>query len=216
MRNSRVELAELLSGVLRCSGMKLRILAFVIAVAGGNAAAQDLPAVLYHAQDNTVGCANPLMTWALTDPQEPRRRNPTWVRQSMSEGRCVSITTQSPWKLAALDGDMALMIYAGSVGPPGAYYLRVSEMIDSAGRHPDSIPTAPAVVKGPAAKSSEVNSASATALAPDPDNASLPSSPPADRNGVLWVAVIAALAVAAIAAVIASQRLNLPRNRAKP
>jgi hypothetical protein len=207
--------------------MKTWLMALVLAVPALTAAsAQDLPAVLYHVQDNTFGCANPMVTRSLTDPREPRLRSAAWVKQTMAQGRCVSITPQSPWKLVSLEGDVALMSYAGSVGPPGAYYLNVDELIDSSGRHPGETPAIDPSATLPnqtpsgqtAAGQTGANktpsttgvaapdSTSATALAPRPD--SVPAGPPEDRHrsGTVWVAIIAGLAFLAIMVVLALQR----------
>ena len=124
----------------------------------------------------------------------------------MTDGLCVSISPQSPWKLVSLEGDVALMSYAGSVGQPGAFYLSVADLIDSSNRHPgDSSAAVGASARIP-------TDASATALAPDPQRVGQPvsasdqASAPGGGKGVIWVAVITALAVLAGLVVLFLQR----------
>jgi hypothetical protein len=97
--------------------------------------------VLYHTTADTFGCSEPGATRALTDPTESRRANPAWFKSVFNDGHCVSITPKSPWRLVSRSGDVALMDYAGTIGPPGTYYLRVDQLVDGTGAQPSDAPS---------------------------------------------------------------------------
>lgn len=125
------------------------------------AKADDAP--LFHVADSTVACADAAATRSLTNPNEPRRSNPTWVKSTFATGRCVSVTSKSPWRFVSRDGDVAMMDYAGTVGPPGSYYFSVAQLTDANGYHPgDVAAAAPGTPGGTAA----TPPTSETALAP--------------------------------------------------
>lgn len=137
----------------------------------------DNPPVLYHSLSDTFGCGDPAAAIAMTDPNEPRRKSASWIKSTFTEGHCVSITPKSPWRFVSKAGDVALMDYAGTVGPPGSYYIRIDQMVDPNGAHPgDSQPpqagNQPAPAPAPAS-----DTASPTALAPAAGP--VPSSSPA-------------------------------------
>ena len=124
----------------------------------------DNPPVLYHSLSDTFGCGDPAAALALTDPNEQRRRNPSWVKSAFNEGHCVAITPKSPWRFTSKAGEVALMDYAGTVGPPGSYYIRADQMVDPNGAHPGE--SQPAQGNNQAASAPGQDTASPTALAP--------------------------------------------------
>jgi hypothetical protein len=149
------------------------------------ALAQDSQPSLYHVLESTYGCGDPGATRALTDPNEPRRSNASWMRKTIANGRCVTITPRSPWKLVTQDNGVALMEYAGTVGAPGSYYIATSELVDAVGRHPgEGAPEQPPAQPQPnapansnAAQPPASGTTSETALAPSfPENGSAISS----------------------------------------
>ena len=149
----------------------ITILLAALSVAGGQARASDT-ATLFHAVDTTYGCADPYATRTLTGPDRPSAAT---VRTTFSRGRCVTITPKSPWRLISRDNDVALMEYAGDVGQPGSYYLRVDQLVGPNGDHPGDLPPPASTASGPAL----VNSASETALAPDHTPGPAGMAPPA-------------------------------------
>jgi hypothetical protein len=181
--------------------MKSPATIILLALCAGHAAAQETPPVLYHVQNDTVGCANPSFTRLLTAAREARRKNPTWRRETMERGRCVAVTPRSPWKLVLLEGDVALMSHAGADGPPGAYYLRVAQVIDAEGHHPGETPAAPAPFAGPVAP----QAAAPTEAVPEPAATPTPPVQAEHHGGIIPVVIIAALAVLAAIVVIALQ-----------
>jgi hypothetical protein len=136
----------------------------LIVLMPGMAKADDAP--LFHVADPTVACADEAATRSLTDPGEARRSNQAWVKSTFNAGRCVSVTAKSPWRFVTRDGDVVMMDYAGTVGPPGSYYFRVSQLTDANGYHPGDVagaaPGTPAAAPATAGPSS-----SETALAPN-------------------------------------------------
>jgi len=199
------------------------VLALVLSA--GVARADDNTAPLYHVQQETFGCANPSYTRTLTNPQESRRNNRRWVRNAMNEGRCVTVTPRSPWKLVSLEGDVALMSYAGGSGPPGAYYLSVADVVDSDGQHPGGAPAAPQrAASNPAPAPAQPNNTSATALAPPPVNPSsnasgsysdLPPLPPpaeapqsSELTEISWILAVTGFIVLAAILVWHGRRLS--------
>lgn len=140
--------------------------------------ADDTPSTLYHVQENTFGCADANTTRLLTDPTEPRKSNPAWMRTTIANGRCVTITPRSPWKLTSQDRDVALMEYAGTVGAPGSYYIAASVLVDPVGNHPGAAataPNAPAPAPAPANSAAAAPNAAETALAPAPQDVPNPA-----------------------------------------
>ncbi len=208
--------------------MKAPIAFALLVLSAGIGHAQDNSAPLYHVERETFGCANPVYTRTLTNPQESRRASRSWVRRTMNEGRCVTITPRSPWKLVSLEGDVALMSYAGGSGPPGAYYLNVSQLVDGDGQHPGdtgSMPPAPGAASSPPALTSEPDMSSATALAPSSEPnpppqhytdsqpyADLPPLPPAqsssDLTEISWILAATGFIVLAAILIWHTRRLN--------
>ena len=137
----------------------------------GMAKADDTP--LFHVGDPTVACADAAATRALTDPSESRRSNPAWVKSTFAAGRCVSVTSKSAWRFVSRDSDVAMMDYAGTVGPPGSYYFRVSQLADANGYHPGDVTGA---TPGTAAAANPASSE--TALAPNtpPATSTMPTA----------------------------------------
>jgi hypothetical protein len=149
------------------------------------ALAQDSQPTLYHVLESTFGCGDPGATRMLTDPNETRRSNASWMRKTIANGRCVTITPRSPWKLVTQDNGVALMEYAGTVGAPGSYYIATNELVDAVGKHPGE--GAPEPAPAPPQSNAPPNSSAApppaggatseTALAPNfPENSSAASS----------------------------------------
>jgi hypothetical protein len=153
----------------------------------GGSLADDAPPVLYHAQENTYGCADPDATRKLTNPDPAQLGDPAWVNATAKKGQCVAITPRSPWRVVTLKGDVALMAYAGDVGPPGSYYFSVAQLFAADGTHPGEPSAQPAASAAP-------DSSSPTALAPN--NNPAPGPLPARRS---WSAVDVILAVIALA-----------------
>ena len=133
-------------------------------------------AQLFHATSSTVGCADAATTRALTNPNEARRNNPTWVKNTFADGRCVSVTTKSPWRFVSRDGDVAMMDYAGTIGPPGSYYFSIALMIDPNGYHPGDVAAPAPVTTGPDAAKPATDETALAPKAPPP----LPVMQPTD------------------------------------
>jgi hypothetical protein len=140
---------------------------------------------------NTYGCTDPKATRALTDPNEARGPGSDWFTSTFAAGNCVSITPRSPWTMQSLDGDVAMMAYAGTVGPPGSYYIQDRLLVDPQGRHPSEAPvtmaTPPAAGPRPAGP---IDSASPTALAPQPGLAA-PAAPASSTGQPIVLRLIA-------------------------
>jgi hypothetical protein len=98
---------------------------------------------LYHSQKPTIGCANPNAVRLLTREIGPSQKTRSWVKSTFVEGRCISITPKSTWRLIFLNGDVAIMDYVGFRAPPGSYYFSVADMVDAHDHHPESIPVSP-------------------------------------------------------------------------
>lgn len=161
-----------------------------------HALADDAQATLYHVQENTFGCGDPSATRLLTDPSEPRKSNPAWMKTTISNGRCVTITPRSPWKLVTQDNGVALMEYAGTVGAPGSYYILASDLVDPVGQHPgDTAPAASA--QPPAANNTSAPNAAETALAPAPQDVPSSSATPMALHGnwSTWDVLLLLLAI---------------------
>ncbi len=161
------------------------------------AQADDPQATLYHVQENTFGCGDPSATRLLTDPNEPRKSNPAWMKTTISNGRCVTITPRSPWKLVTQDNGVALMEYAGTVGAPGSYYILASELVDPVGQHPGDTASAPGTQPAaPAGNSAAAPNAAETALAPSPQDVPSSATPLAlHGNWSTWDVLLLLLAI---------------------
>jgi hypothetical protein len=161
------------------------------------ALADDAQATLYHVQENTFGCGDPSATRQLTDPSEPRKSNQAWMKSTISNGRCVTITPRSPWKVVTQDNGVALMEYAGTVGAPGSYYILASELVDPVGQHPgDTAPPAGAQPSGTAPNSAATPNAAETALAPAPQDVPSSATPIAlHGNWSTWDVLLLLLAI---------------------
>jgi hypothetical protein len=159
--------------------------------------ADDAP--LFHVKEATVACADAISVRNLTNPSEPRRSDAAWYKSTFESGRCVSVTPKSPWRFVSRENDVAMMDYAGTVGPPGSYYFLVAQLADPAGNHPgdtQGVPTAGAVPAGPAAATSNE-----TALAPNAPPPALASTPADVAAGPAWgITNILLLAVALLLA----------------
>jgi len=102
----------------------------------------------YHVQQVTTGCQNPAAVRLLTNPAETALADARRLRSIRSSGHCVTITPRSQWSFLWRENDMAMMSYAGTVGRPGSYYLRIDDLVDADGRHPDSLETDPDPIAG--------------------------------------------------------------------
>jgi hypothetical protein len=177
-------------------GPRARFAALAVAIsaffgAAMPALADDAQATLYHVQENTFGCGDPGATRMLTDPNEPQRSNASWMKTTISNGRCVTITPRSPWKLVTQDNGVALMEYAGTVGAPGSYYIAAAELVDPLGKHPGT--AAPAT--GAAAPAAAPNAAE-TALAPSPQDMPNPAMPaPLHGSWSTWDVLLLLIAI---------------------
>ncbi len=158
------------------------------------ALADDPQPTLYHVQESTFGCGDAASTRLLTDPSEPRRSNSSWMKTTISNGRCVTITPRSPWKLMSQDNGVALMEYAGTVGAPGSYYIASSELVDPVGSIPALAPLAQGTTSAntPAA----APNAAETALAPSPQDVPNTATPIAFHgNWSTWDVLLLLLAI---------------------
>jgi hypothetical protein len=160
--------------------------------------------VLFHVSEATVACADETSVRSLTDPNETRRNNQAWYKSTFDSGRCVSVTPKSPWRFVSRDNDVAMMDYAGTVGPPGSYYFNATELVDPAGNHPGDKPAAsgaaPAAASPPTAE---------TALAPNgqPANTAPANSGAQPTWGVTNVLLLAiALLLAGVAGFLVGRR----------
>ena len=171
------------------------LLAFALA-APGMARADDTP--LYHVTEATVGCADAVSVRTLTNQNDVRRNNPAVYKSTFDAGRCVSVTPKSPWRFVSRDNDVAMMDYAGTVGPPGSYYFSVAQLVDANGNHPgDAAGATPAAAPPAGAAATPANpSSSETALAPNAQPASSDASamPTWGVTNVLLLAVALLLA----------------------
>ena len=149
----------------------------ILLALAGQSKADDAP--LYHVTEATVACADAVSVRALTNPGETRRSNQGWFKSTFDGGRCVSVTTKSPWRFVSRDNDVAMMDYAGTVGPPGSYYFSVAQLVDANGNHPGDTPTASAAA-APATTppAAGTPASSETALAPN-----APPTPPTPTDG---------------------------------
>jgi len=198
---------------MRLAYPAVTFLLVVLALAGPSRA-DDAP--LYHVTEATVACADAVSVRSLTNPGETRRSNQAWFKSTFDGGRCVSVTSKSPWRFVSRDNDVAMMDYAGTVGPPGSYYFSVALMVDANGNHPGDAPAAsgaPAAGASPAAGTSPTGAnppASETALAPSsqpPSTATPTDGSTAPTWGVTNVLLLAvALLLAGICGFLIGRR----------
>jgi hypothetical protein len=159
--------------MIRISAILAGLAAVTVAV--GSARAEDAPPTVYHVTQTTFGCVDPAATRALTDPVETRGADTPWFKSVFDDGHCVTITPRSPWKLLSVDGDVALMSYAGTIGQPGTYNLRVDLLVNPLGNHPAETPPEPA----PQAVAPPTEVAPLPAAAPPPIAEAQPPGPKA-------------------------------------
>jgi restriction system protein len=133
---------------LRCDPRALRnlhglpvILGVALGAAQHCAQAQDTSKHYYHVQQLTTGCQTPAAVRLLTNPNEMSHTSARHLRSIHRSGHCVTITPRSEWAFLFRENDLAMMSYAGTVGQPGSYYLRVSDLVDANGQHPDEVET---------------------------------------------------------------------------
>jgi hypothetical protein len=189
-------------------GPRVHFAALAVAISAffgfaAHALADDAQATLYHVQENTFGCGDPGATRLLTDPNESRRSSPSWMKTTISNGRCVTITPRSPWKLVSQGGGIALMEYAGTVGAPGSYYILESDLVDPVGQHPGDTASAPAPAASAQPPAAPANSSTAaapnaaeTALAPAPQDVPNPAAPVALHGSwTTWDVLLLLLAI---------------------
>jgi len=182
---------------MRLARHVITILLLAIALAvPGMARADDAP--LYHVTEATAACADAVSVRTLTGPSDLRRNNPASYKSTFDAGRCVSVTPKSPWRFVSRDNDVAMMDYAGTVGPPGSYYFSVAQLVDANGNHPgDAAGATPAAAPPAGAAATPANpSSSETALAPNAQPASSDASamPTWGVTNVLLLAVALLLA----------------------
>lgn len=115
------------------------ILGIVLCAMSPCAGAQDLSKHYFHVRDVTTGCQNPAAVRLLTNPDETSQADARRLRSIRSSGHCVTITPRSQWSFLWRENDVAMMSYAGTVGRPGSYYLRVEDMVDAEGHHPGEL-----------------------------------------------------------------------------
>jgi hypothetical protein len=180
------------------SVLTILLLAAALAVPG-MARADDAP--LYHVTEATAACADAVSVRTLTNQSDVRRNNPASYKSIFDAGRCVSVTSKSPWRFVSRDSDVVMMDYAGTVGPPGSYYFSAAQLVDANGNHPGDAPGTGAVPAAPTngTTATPANpSSSETALAP---NAQPASSAPTGLSTATWgVTNVLLLAVALLLA----------------
>jgi hypothetical protein len=182
------------------------LLVFALAVPG-MARADDAP--LYHVTEATAACADAVSVRTLTNQNEVRRNNQAWYKSTFDAGRCVTVTPKSPWRFVSRDNDVAMMDYAGTVGPPGSYYFSVAQLVDANGNHPGDAAGAASAAAPPAgATSTPINpSSSETALAPNAQSALPGGASPTATWGVTNVLLLAvALLLAGICGFLIGRR----------
>jgi hypothetical protein len=182
---------------MRLARSVITILLLAVALAApGMARADDAP--LYHVTEATAACADAVSVRTLTNQSDVRRNNPASYKSTFDAGRCVSVTPKSPWRFVSRDNDVAMMDYAGTVGPPGSYYFSVAQLVDANGNHPgDAAGATPATSSPAGAAATPANpSSSETALAPNAQPASSDASamPTWGVTNVLLLAVALLLA----------------------
>ena len=80
----------------------------------------------YHVQLTTTGCQYPAAVRVLTDPDQLSLSDARRLKSIRgSGGHCVTITPRSQWTFLWRENDVAMMSYAGRIGPPGSYYIKV-------------------------------------------------------------------------------------------
>ena len=152
---------------------------------------------LYHVTEATVACADAISVRNLTNQSEARRNIQGWYKSTFDGGRCVSVTPKSPWRFVSRDSDVAMMDYAGTVGPPGSYYFSVAQLVDASGNHPGDAPAASAAPSASAQPAAGTPPSSETALAPNaqPASSTTPASAPTwGVTNILLLAVVLLLA----------------------
>lgn len=179
----------------RAVSTALLVVACAVFTFTAGAQADDTQATLYHVQESTFGCGDPGATRLLTDPNEPRRSNSAWMKTTIANGRCVTITPRSPWKLVTADNGVALMEYAGTVGAPGSYYVATSELVDPLGKHPGEVSPAPIPPVQGANTPAPAGGASETALAPGFPDASTGAAPVLHAGWSTWDVLLLLIAI---------------------
>ena len=101
--------------------------------------AQDAAKHYFHVQQVTTGCQNPAAVRLLTNSDETAHADPKRLRSIRSSGHCVTITPRSQWAYLWRENDVAMMSYAGTIGRPGSYYLKVEDLVDANGEHPGAL-----------------------------------------------------------------------------
>jgi hypothetical protein len=150
--------------------MKHVIVGILLALVAGTCRAQNTAANYFHVVKTTFGCGNPEATHVLANPDEPQRLDAGWMRSVIAAGDCVTITPRSRWRFLWREGDLAVMAYAGTIGRPGSYYVKATDLTDSNGNHPGEATPGPGVAtqrqQEPDAPHSEAPAASANAAQP--------------------------------------------------
>src|SRR5579859_381128 len=113
-------------------------------------AGQEPPKTYYHVRQVTTGCQNPAAVRLLTNPDQTSQADERRLRSIRSSGHCVTITPRSQWSYLWRENDVAMMSYAGTIGRPGSYYLKVEDLVDANGQHPGGLDTDPGSAAGSA------------------------------------------------------------------
>lgn len=151
---------------LRCSRRLRAILGAGLCAAPLTAQAQDVSKHYFHVQQATTGCQNPAAVRLLTNPDETAQADAKRLRSIRSSGHCVTITPRSQWSYLWRENDVAMMSYAGTIGRPGSYYLKVDDLVDANGQHPGELDVdANTATGGPAASDGTIATPTATAAA---------------------------------------------------
>ena len=130
------------------------------------ARAADATDTYFHVQQVTTGCQNPAAVRILADPDQTTAADPRRLKSIRTSGRCVTITPRSKWSFLWRENDVAMMSYAGKIGPPGSYYIRVDDLRDPDGRTLDDIQPAHPDIADQAAASDNPADVAATPPAP--------------------------------------------------
>ncbi|HEX4505414.1 MAG TPA: restriction endonuclease [Alphaproteobacteria bacterium] len=117
----------------------LAILGVAVCTVPLAARAQDISKHYYHVEQATTGCQNPAAVRLLTNSDETAQADAKRLRSIRNSGHCVTITPRSQWSYLWRENDVAMMSYAGSIGRPGSYYLKVEDLVDANGQHPGEL-----------------------------------------------------------------------------
>ena len=84
------------------------------------ASAEDI----VHMKAMVFGCQSKAAARDINDESSPRHNDPRWISYVYAEGRCVRLSTQSPWAVIGQDENGVTRIsYRGTIGKPATLYV---------------------------------------------------------------------------------------------